>query len=261
MPYFFDRLEVELPPLTLAEIGGADQGPTPSLWSRLAARPSPKPALSPWGEVADAREIAPGIMWFATQTRSGYQLSPSRQKALPRYLRTEDRWYEDTTEWAAVAVVFDRIFDRMPSGAATGHQSLYEIGKETLRQWKPEEYESWFQTTLDPDEIWSLAVMQFHRLRADHWIVIDVFDDRHAFVPAGHLHARAKRGGDPPYSAEAGGAKALSRWFRVHAHEFTHRRGRPFHIDPVKHPEIDEPNCAARFLDANHTEFGEAFAM
>lgn len=261
MPYFFHPREIEVPPLTLAEIGGADEGPAPSLWDRLSVRPSPKPTSSPWGEVVDAREVAPGIMWFKTQTRSGYQLSASRQKALPRYLRTEDRWYEDTTEWAAVAVVFNRIFDKMSSSAAAGHQSLYQIGKETLRQWKPEEYEAWFQTALDPDEIWSLAIMQFHRLRADRWIALDGFDDRHAFVPAGHLHVRAKRGGDPPYGARAGRADAPSRWFRVHAHEFAHNRGKPFHIDPAKHPEIDRPNSAVRVLGAHHAEFGEIFAI
>ena len=243
MAFALDHRELPEPRTSaFATIRSTRARPPRSLWSRLVARPEPAPTSSPWGAIADANEIAPGILWFSTAARSGYRLSAKRQRALPQSLRTEDGWYEDSSEWAAVAVVFDRIFDLMPAGDA-GDCSLYQTAKETLRNWRPEEYESWFQTTMDEAEIDALAVTQFHRLHADRWIVLDGFDDRAPFVGGGCLHARARLGGDPPFGAASGRPLGPSRWFLLDAAEFTHGRGKPFLIDPERHHEIDEP-CA-----------------
>ena len=230
----------DLSPVSLGALKDIAGSRRASLWDRLRGPPSPKPASSPWGAIVDAFEIAPGVTWFKTPSRGGCRLSARRQSALPRYLKAEDGWYENLSEWAAVAVVFHRIFDKMPAGGRA--KSLYEVGKETLKNWKPEEYESWFQTTLDMDEIWSLAIMKFHRVHADRWIALDVVDDRLAFVPAGHLHVRAKRGGDPPYGATSGAQDSPSRWFLVGADEFAQKRGAPFLIDQAKHPEVEAPD-------------------
>ncbi len=230
----------DLAPTDLAALKSVAGTRRASLWDRLRGLPSPKPASSPWGAIVDAFEIARGVIWFKTLSRSGYQLSARRQSALPRYLRTEDGLYEDLSEWAAVAVVFHRIFDKMPAGGRA--RSLYEVGKETLKNWKPEEYERWFQTTLDMDEIWSLAIMKFHRVHADRWIALDVVDDRLAFVPKGHLHVRAKQGGDPPYGATTGAQDLPSRWFLVGADEFAQKRGAPFLIDQAEHREVETPD-------------------
>ncbi len=217
--------------------------PARALWSLLTARPSPAPAVSPWGAIENSREIAPGILWFATAARKGYHLSAHRQRALPHALRTEDGWYEDSTEWAAVAVVFDRIFDKLPAPGC-GDLSLYHAAKETLKNWRPAEYESWFETTLDEAEIDALAITQFHRRHADRWIVLEAFDDRASVAAKGWINARARLGGDPPFGAARGGSLGPSRWFLVDAEDFTHGRGRPFLIDPERHHEIDDP-CAA----------------
>ena len=123
---------------TLASIGSAR--PRRSLWSTLLRPREQAPATCPWGAIADAKEIAPGIIWFATAERSGCRLSARRQRMLPRALRTEDRWYENQSEWAAVAVVFDRIFDRIPAADASS-RSQYQLAKETLKHWQPAEYE------------------------------------------------------------------------------------------------------------------------
>ena len=230
----------DLAPVNLAALKSVAGNRRASLLDRLRGLPSPKPAASPWGAIVDAFEIAPGVIWFKTPSRSGYHLSARRQAALPRYLRTGDGWYEDISEWAAVAVVFHRIFDAM--WAAQSAKSLYEVGKETLKNWKPEEFERWFQTSLDMDKIWSLAIMKFHRVHADRWIALDMVDDRLAFVPKGHLHVRAKQGGDPPYGATIGAQHSPSRWFLVGADEFAQKRGAPFLIDQAKHPEVGAPD-------------------
>ncbi|PNG27412.1 DUF7007 domain-containing protein [Methylocella silvestris] len=229
------------PARSLPDMRGAKAEPQPSLWDRLLRRPAPAPLSSPRGAVIETYEIAPGVLWFRTAARSGYRLSPRRQKALPRSMRTVDGWYEDITEWAAVAVVFANVFDQLPAGAEAGGRSLYELGKETLKNWRPEAYERWFETSLDMDEIWSLPVMQFHRLHADRWIALAAFgasdgpavDARHS-----RQHVRAKRGGDPPYGAAMGAQRAELRRFSVEIGELHLERGKPFLVDPGRHPEI-----------------------
>ncbi len=225
-------------------LGRAGSESLPPVWRRLAAHPAPAPEASPWGALAGHREVAPGISWFRTASRSGYRLSAARQRAVPRGLRTADRWYEDRTEWAAVAVIFDRVFDKMPNADASGAgATLYDTGRETLKNWRPDDYESWFQTTLERDELEHLAVIRFHRLHARRWIAVDASVDRSAPAPTRLLRVRAKSGGDPPYSAASRQPNAPSRWFLVDADEFAHGRGMPFLIDPGRHREITNAFC------------------
>jgi hypothetical protein len=243
MAFVLDHRDIpECPASAFTTLGGAGAPRPRSIWSWLSAPPEPLPTSSPWGAIADANEIAPGILWFRTAGRGGYRLSAKRQRALPRSFRTEDGWYEDGAEWAAVAVVFDRIFERTPAGEASDC-SLYHIGKEILRNWRPAEYESWFQTALEAAEISALAITQFHRLHADRWIALDAFDHRAPSAAKGRLHVRARLGGDPPFAGASGRLLGPSRWFLVDAEEFTHGRGKPFLIDLERHCEIDEPSA------------------
>jgi diguanylate cyclase (GGDEF)-like protein/PAS domain S-box-containing protein len=238
MPFFLNRPDVDFPKLILSDIGGASKGPPLWLSDRLFWRRSPKPTTTPWGDVANCAEIAPGIFWFTTATRAGYQLSPQRHRGVPFYLRTEDGFYEDKSEWAAVTVVFDRIFDRMPSGLGSRNLSVYEIGKEILKNWRPEKYEAWFQTILEPAEIAGLAITQFYRSHADRWIAIEALDPAHADVVDGKVLVRAKWGGDPPYSADLGVHSSQTRSFLVDADVFVQHRGKPFLVDSSFNAEI-----------------------
>ncbi len=230
------------PAASLTNLQGARARAPHWLRNWLGVESAPQPTSSPWGAIADADEIAPGILRFKTAVRSGYKLSAARQRALPRSFRTEDGWYEDRSEWAGVAVVFDRIFERIFEPAAAD-SSLYHIGKETLRNWRPAEYSSWFQTVLEPDEINALAITQFHRRHADSWIVIDSIANRKPNVSGGRIRVRARLGGDPPFVGASGRLLGPSRWFLVDAEEFTDGRGKPFLIDPDRHCEIDEPSA------------------
>lgn len=243
MALVWDRAELLQP----AAVGGIAERPQRSMWRKLFGRPAPELEASPWGVVVKANKIAPGIHWFTTGARGGYRLTPWRQRAVPKMFRTEDGWYEDFVEWAGVAVVFHLVFDRVRVGGGSDGETLYQIGKTTLRDWRPEEYESWFQTTHDEAEIESLAVTQFHRQHAERWIVLDAYDDREPFVAPGCLQVRAKWGGDPPYGARQAAPGRPSRWFVVDAAEFAHGRGKPFLIDPERHHEIDAPVFPAGF--------------
>lgn len=234
------------PASAFTNIQDARARPPRSLWSWLGVETAPQPTSSPWGAIAETDEIAPGILWFRTAGRSGYKLSAARQRALPRSFRTEDGWYEDGSEWAGVAVVFDRIFERIFERATTGAAddvSLYHLGKEMLRNWRPAEYSSWFQTVLEPDEINALAITQFHRRHADRWIVVDAVANRKPGVAGGRISVRARLGGDPPFVGVSGRSLGPSRWFLIDTEEFTHGRGKPFLIDAERHCEIDEPSA------------------
>lgn len=221
--------------------GRAEARRRPALWTRLVGRAAPPPAASPWGAILAARDIAPGLTWFRTAARGGYRLSPRRQRAVPRALRTPDGWYEDSTEWAAVAVVFDRLFDALPAPSSDSGATLYRMGKETLKQWRPEEYESWFETTLSEAEIDGLAVMRLYRANADRWIAFDSGGAAPKPDADGRFRVRAGRGGDPPYGACRGRRPSPARWFLVDGADWTRGRGRPFLIDQAIHRETDEP--------------------
>jgi hypothetical protein len=117
MPFFVDQAKLELEPLTPGEISGANEVPPPTFWNHLASQGDSETGTVPTGAIIGANEIAPGILWFKTATRSVYRLSPRQQRAFPHDFRTEDRWCEETSEWAADAVVSDRIFARMPASA------------------------------------------------------------------------------------------------------------------------------------------------
>ncbi len=254
-PLAFDRpaLGGVLPP-SLRDMAGAAAKAQAPLWRRLWPRSPDLPSASPWGAVIEANEVAPGVVWFKTASRGGYRLSKRRQAALPRYLRTEDGWYEDRTEWAAVAVVFDRIFDATPPGV-DAQNTLYQIGRDTLMNWRPEEFERWFQTSLEMDVILGLSIMRFYRQNTERWIAIDILDDRHAFVPRGRLYVRAKQGGDPPFGAATGLRPSPSRWFVVDAREFVEGRGKPFLIDPARHVEVPAPGPSTLSrLEAFHAD-------
>ena len=235
---------------------------SPSILNMLFRRLSAKLAVSPWGEIVETTQIAPGIVRFKTANRGGYQLSPSRQRAMPYYLRTDDGWYEDRSESAGVAVVFHRIFDRIPAPKGNSGETLYEAGREKLKNWHPEKYEEWFQTTLLMAEIDGLPIMRFYRLHADRWIAIEALDHRHADVADGKILVRAKFGGDPPYAADLGRKPSRIRSFIVDVAEFAASRGKPFLVDPARHLEIvgagaveigtrDQPDSDADRFDAS----------
>lgn len=237
-------------------LAGQNRRPPPSFWDRLRGRDAPAPTVSPWGAIVETLPIAPGIMWFRAQERGGYWLSSRRQRALPRYLRSADGWYEDRAEWAAVAVVFARVFDRLPAGSNAPGRSLYEFGRQTLKEWWPEEFEIWFETSLDMEEIRSLPVMRFHERHADRWIVVGpAGGEIHPGGQAGRWHVRARRGGDPPYGASMGrDLCGESRRFGVDEAELHHGRGRPFLIDPDRHSGLaiadDAPASRDRLVAA-----------
>lgn len=235
-PFVVERGAISArPSLGLRAVAQIGQAPS-ALWRRLR-RMEPAPNVSPWGAIVETKRLAPGLLWFRTQARGGYFLSPRRQRALPHYLRAADCWYEDGAEWAAVAVVFPRIFERLP---AHGGGSLYDLGVETLKNWRPDHYEAWFQTHLDAAEIWTLPVMQFHRAHADRLIVID--DPARCAAAerdgSGRVMARACLGGDPPYGAAAGRQRPRRRTFAVALAELHEGRGKPFLIDHGRHEEI-----------------------
>ncbi|WP_395666145.1 DUF7007 domain-containing protein [Methylocella sp.] len=235
-PLTLDSADLIAPaPFSLAPFFAARAAPRPRVFGFLRTRQGARPpALSPWGALVDWAEVAPGLCWFKTQERGGYHLAPRRQRAVPRALRSADGWYEDRVEWAAVAVVFARIFDAIPAGAAGG-RSLYELGRETLRAWRPEDYESWFETTLDMDEIWDLPVMRFHRERRDQWIALDAPCAALGRAADGRALVRAKLGGDPPYGASLDSGGGPLRLFAAPLDELHRGRGRPFVIDPARH--------------------------
>lgn len=73
---------------------------------------TPRPTHSPWGDVQNATELAPGIWQSSTASHGGILLSPERWqdmtvKGTPY---SHDGWYEEDCDWAYVAVRFPEAF-------------------------------------------------------------------------------------------------------------------------------------------------------
>ena len=72
------------------------------------------PRSTPWAHPDQVREVAPGIVEFATPSHGGYWLSPARLAALPPELGAFSPWagpgwYEEDCDWAIVTAAFPEL--------------------------------------------------------------------------------------------------------------------------------------------------------
>ncbi|MGF7156218.1 DUF7007 domain-containing protein [Novosphingobium gossypii] len=98
--------------------------------------PSPRPATSPWGLVAQADQLLPGIWSVATPSHGGLILSAARQAAMPAALALEEAAYEKHVAWGRVVLAFEQEFrDR-----AVYAPSHIQVARDTVRCWHTSAY-------------------------------------------------------------------------------------------------------------------------
>ena len=101
---------------------------------------------TPWGASDYQERIAPGIIFYGTPSHGGYHLSPTLQARMPECLRIESGWYEEDCDWARVPVAFPSSFP----------PEVLPQARETLKNWAPRAYESFYGVTLGPGESYML---------------------------------------------------------------------------------------------------------
>lgn len=196
---------------------------------------SPCPATSPWGEIQDKSELAPGIWAVSTAGHGGIKLSRERNAAMPDYMRNKGGWYEEDCEWAKVAVVYPIGFQSTFKDRHGVDQTEYDCALETFRNWFPEEYESFFNIVLQPGQSHCRDQRIFELETRNKFVVSAAWGSWAAWVPDGKVGVIAKRVVD---SAKA--------WFLVNVPDYDKRGRHGFVIDPARDQEIPEPEHKIR---------------
>lgn len=77
-----------------------------------------KPVGSPWGQIQEAEQIAPGIWSVSTASHGGFYLSQQRMAALPDHLKVnvygQNCWFEEDVEVSLVLLGFAEEFANHP---------------------------------------------------------------------------------------------------------------------------------------------------
>lgn len=157
--------------------------------SRLLAPAEDKVIFTPWGAPQHMTTLADGIQSVSTGSHGGRKLSAERNAQMRDYMRNEDGWYEEDSEWAKVAVVFPDAFG---ADVVTAYR--------TLRNWKPDAYERFTGRVLKPGDSYIRDQQTFRRDHANSLIVVSAYGAWASWVPQG---ARRRQ---PPSSASGYGS-------------------------------------------------------
>jgi len=99
---------------------------------------------TPWGLSDSNTALAPGIGSYSTPSSWRYSSGcQSHNKKMPDSIRAEDGWYEETAEWAKVALIFPEAFK----------PEHVEMAINTLKNWLPHEYEGCHRYQSQPGRI------------------------------------------------------------------------------------------------------------
>lgn len=182
---------------------------------------------SPWGRIDQVKILAEGITSVSTSSHGGIHLSPALNAAMPEALRGESGWYEEDDEWANVALAYPHAFDE--SAQASAHA--------TVKNWRPDAYESWSGIALQPGESRKKDERAFLEAHASDWLVTSAFGSWHDSVPKEWVGVYARSGA----FVEAWSSATPERAFLVKEADYDARFNTfgMFICDPTKHPAWD----------------------
>lgn len=171
---------------------------------------------SPWGKVQDVREIAEGISFVSTAGHGGFKLDRQRNALIPKYFRRASGWYEEDCEAAIVMIFFPSHFKA----------SQVAVARATVKNWWPDEYESYFKVVVPESESYVKAERAFKFKFQNNYVVRAAWGSWHAKVPKGWVGVCAVRASDGD-----------TKYFLVPEDEYDNRSHFGFVID--NHREID----------------------
>lgn len=179
-------------------------------------------ASTPWGASQMAVIYADGVIAHSTAGHGGFHLSAARNANIHPRLRKDTPWYEEDSEWAAVAISFPELF--------TGYER--SLAERTIRNTCPDAWEAIHGCELAEGESWAKDQRAFDQRHAKDYIVTSaIFSDHNP--------------GMTEVVAVAGGRRKLDndeRRFLVPSDEYAQRGRFGFVIDPGRHAEYHGPS-------------------
>ncbi|HBT70379.1 MAG TPA: hypothetical protein DEB63_21775 [Agrobacterium sp.] len=186
-------------------------------------------ASTPWGASQMAVIYADGIVAHSTAGHGGFHLSTARNAKIHPLLRKDTPWYEEDSEWAAVAISFPELF--------TGYER--SLAERTIRNTCPDAWEAIHGRELAEGESWTKDRRAFDQRHAEDYIVTSaIFSDQNP----GMTEVVAVVGGNRKSNDD-------ERRFLVPSDEYAGRDRFGFVIDPGRHAEYHGPSSFIGWRD------------
>jgi len=167
---------------------------------------------TPWGVAQDQKNIARGIIGYATAGHGGIHVSKTKNQKIHQAWREYYGWYEEDCAYAIVTYTFPEYFS----------QREYEDAVGTLKRWYWKEWEEVTGEILSEDECPEKRRDMFLKKYRDDWIVIS------AIAIGGQpdkVEVHATRGG----ILNLGGVKRV---FHISKEEYHNNKDPYFLVDP-----------------------------
>ncbi len=106
------------------------------------------PTSTPWGASQASESLCRGIVNYITARHGGVHLAPTRNIVIPEYMRNANGWYEEDCEWAIPATIFPEAWVKHYPDSP----DILKTIKDTLRNWYPTMYETFYAVTIKHGE-------------------------------------------------------------------------------------------------------------
>lgn len=180
---------------------------------------------SPWGRIDNIKILIEGVEDVSTPSHGGIKLNRKYNNKIPKEFRTAGGYYEEDAEWSIVCTYIPEAFS----------ESARIIAKDTLKNWFPEVYESFYQVTLQAGESIRKDDLAFEAKHANDFVVVSACQ-----IGLGMVKCFATRGGKRSGFSMGKEIKVETRIFLVPPDEYRTRNRHGFVIDLAKHRETFE---------------------
>lgn len=185
------------------------------------------PASTPWGGSQMAVIYGEGVVGHSTAGHGGFHLSADRNARVHPLLRKDTPWYEEDSEWAAVAISFPELF--------TGYERA--MAENTIRNTWPDVWEAIHGCELAEGESWAKDRRAFdERHTTDYIVTSAIFSDQYPGMTEVVAVVARDRGAANRRSDDD------QRRFLVPSDEYAGRGRFGFVIDPARHAEYHGPS-------------------
>lgn len=184
------------------------------------------PTETPWGHAQTTKTLGEGVAFVSTPGHGGFFVAPEQNEKVPAYMRDASGWYEEDVDWAIVATVFPALFSDEDRARA----------EDTLRNWRPEAWESWTGRALTAGQSSERDRVAHYLAHQADQIVIAAWGGPMNRIPAGQVLVCAKTGGRDPEGHIASDARES--WHLVTDAAYAARSPHGF-VVPAGTPETD----------------------